>query len=74
MGVYLPEFVVIEMTKTKQRICSECDVVMIDDWNLAPVGSGENNTKRIYQDNTYLCDGCYDHWCTKWNIQPLDAE
>lgn len=58
----------------RQQTCAKCDVVMIDDWNLAPIGSNEDNTERIYEDDTYLCDGCYDHWCTKHNIQPLKGE
>ncbi len=58
----------------RQQNCAMCDVVMIEDWNLAPIGSNEDNTERIYEDNTYLCDGCYDHWCTKLNIQPLEGE
>lgn len=62
------------MTTTRQQICHECDVVMIDDWNLAPVGASEDNTQRIYQDDTYLCDACYDQWCTMHDIQPLEGE
>jgi hypothetical protein len=58
----------------RTQVCAKCDVVMVEDWNLAPIGSNEDNTHRIYQDDTYLCDGCYDQWCTKNNIQPLKGE
>lgn len=47
---------------------------MVDEWNLAPIGANEDNTQRIYEDDVYLCDDCYDHWCTKWDIQPLKGE
>ena len=47
---------------------------MLDHWNLAPIGANEDNTERIYEDDVYLCDECYDTWCTKHNIQPLDGE
>ena len=58
----------------KTEVCAECDLVMPDNWNLAPIGSNEDNTERIYQDDTYLCDECYDNWCTKHDIQPLEGE
>jgi hypothetical protein len=47
---------------------------MSDDWNLAPIGANEDNTQRIYEEDIFLCDECYDHWCTKWDIQPLEGE
>lgn len=58
----------------RTQTCHECDLVMSDDWNLAPIGANEDNTQRIYEDDIFLCDDCYDHWCTKWNIQPLEGE
>ena len=74
----------------RQQTCAKCDVVMIDDWNLAPIEGDkitiketdqhgntyliERDAERIYKDNVYLCDECYDHWCTKQNIQPLEGE
>lgn len=54
--------------------CHRCNVVKHDHWNLAPIGANEDNTERIYEDDVYLCDECYDTWCTKHNIQPLDGE
>jgi hypothetical protein len=47
---------------------------MVDDWNLAPIGANEDNTQRIYEDDVYLCDDCYDVWCTNYDIQPLEGE
>jgi hypothetical protein len=58
----------------RTQVCAKCDVVMVEDWNLAPIGSNEDNTHRVYQDDTYLCDGCYDRWCEKHDIQPLEGE
>ena len=58
----------------RTQVCTECDVVMVEDWNLAPIGSNEDNTERIYEEGTYVCDDCYDHWCTKNDIQPLEGE
>jgi len=55
------------------RECHYCGDV-VSDWNLAPIGVNEDNTERIYQENTFLCDVCYDNWCTKWNTQPLAGE
>lgn len=75
---------------TEHETCTGCDVVMVDDWNLAPIEGDkitiketdqhgntyliERDAERIYKDNVYLCDECYDHWCTKQNIQPLEGE
>ena len=56
------------------KVCHKCDKVMSDDWNLAPIGASEDNTQRIYEEGIFLCDDCYDTWCTKWNIQPLEGE
>lgn len=56
------------------QICTTCDLVMVGNWNLAPIGTTEDNQHRIYEEDVYLCDGCYDHWCTKWDIQPLEGE
>ena len=58
----------------RTQVCAKCDVVMVEDWNLAPIGSNEDNTERIYEEDTYVCDECYDHWCTKNDIQPLEGE
>ena len=60
--------------KQQTQICQKCDMVMIDDWNLAPTGASEDNTQRIYEDGVYLCDGCYDVWATDYDIQPLEGE
>ena len=63
------------MNTTKE--CDTCDLIMPfdgDGWNLAPIGTNEDNTHRIYAEDVYLCDDCYDHWCTKWNTQPLEGE
>jgi hypothetical protein len=60
-------------TEDKPRECTKCRS-MVQDWSLAPIGTNEDNTQRIYQEDTYLCDGCYEHWCTKWNTQPLEGE
>jgi len=72
------------------QICTGCDVEMLEDWNLAPIESDkvitedtdqhgnvyliERDSERIYEEDVYLCDDCYDHWCTKQNIQPLEGE
>jgi hypothetical protein len=53
--------------------CDCCDGYLTD-WNLAPIGANEDNTQRIYEEDTYLCDECYDEWCTKYDIQPLEGE
>ena len=51
---------------------------MFEDWNLAPVEINkiiiERNIERIYEKDVYLCDDCYDYWCTKHDIQPLERE
>lgn len=60
--------------QVQHQVCEKCDQVLIDNWNLAPIGTNEDNTERIYQDDTYLCDACYDNWCTKYDIQPLEEE
>ena len=60
------------MTGIKQ--CYYCDVEMKDDWNLFPVGANFFNTKRLYDWDKVICDGCYDNHCTKYNIQPLKGE
>ena len=54
--------------------CECCDLVMFDNWNLAPIGATEDNLHRVYAENVYLCDECYDGWCTRWNTQPLEGE
>jgi len=72
------------------QICTGCDVEMFEDWNLAPIESDkvitedtdqhgnvyliERDFERVYEEDVYLCDDCYDHWCTKQNIQPLEGE
>ena len=58
----------------RTQTCNKCDLVMVDDWNLAPIGANEDNTHRIYEDDVYLCDDCYDVWCTDYDIQPLEGE
>ena len=58
----------------RTQTCNKCDLVMVDDWNLAPIGANEDNTKRIYEDDVYLCDDCYDVWCTNYDIQPLEGD
>ena len=58
----------------ESRNCETCDALLIDDWNLAPIGANEDNTERIYAENVFLCDDCYDGWCTRWNTQPLEGE
>jgi hypothetical protein len=60
--------------KQQTEICQTCNIVMIDDWNLAPTGANEDNTQRIYEDGVYLCDDCYDVWASKYDIQPLEGE
>ena len=70
--------------------CTQCDVLMVDEWNLAPIESDKitiedidqhgntylivRDAERIYEDDVYLCDECYDDWCTRQDIQPLDGE
>lgn len=72
------------------QICTRCEVKMLEDWNLAPTESDkiiiedidqhgnayviERNLERIYKKNVYLCDDCYDYWCTKHDIQPLERQ
>jgi hypothetical protein len=53
--------------------CARCDEV-VTDWNHAPIGTNKTKTKRIFDHDTFLCDECYDHWCTKYDIQPLEGE
>jgi RNA polymerase subunit RPABC4/transcription elongation factor Spt4 len=60
--------------ETRKQVCTLCAAVMVEDWNLAPIGSNDDNTERIYEEDTYLCNGCYDNWCTKYDIQPLEGE
>jgi hypothetical protein len=60
------------------QICTRCEIEMFEDWNLAPVEINkiiiERNIERIYEKDVYLCDDCYDYWCTKHDIQPLERE
>ena len=61
--------------ETKQEFCHYCDLLLTEDnWNLFPVGASEDNTKRLYDWDKNLCDECYDHHCTKWDINPLEGE
>ena len=69
-----PEVTVRKATMAQPKVCHKCDKVMSDDWNLAPIGASKDNTQRIYEEGIFLCDDCYDTWCTKWNIQPLEGE
>ena len=63
------------MTTTQQtRTCEYCDLILVDEWNLAPIGANDDNTRRIYEDDVYLCDDCYDQWCYHHDIQPLKGE
>ena len=52
--------------------CSTCEIELAKDWNLAPIGTSPDGKMRIYEDDVSLCDDCYDTWCTKYNIQPMD--
>ena len=54
--------------------CHYCSAVMKDDWNLFPIGADEDNTTRLYEWDKVICDDCYDHHCTNYNIQPLEGE
>ncbi len=54
--------------------CTRCEEALVGHWNLAPIGVNEDNTERIYEDGVRLCDECYDHWCTKYDTQPLKGE
>jgi hypothetical protein len=58
----------------RTEACTTCDLVLVENWNLAPIGANEDNTQRIYEDGVYLCDECYDVWATNWDIQPLEGE
>ena len=52
------------------RYCHVCENLLTE-WNLAPIGCSDAlNRKRVYADGVYLCDDCYDHWCTENDIQP----
>lgn len=58
------------------QICTKCKIEMLENWNLAPIEIDkiiiEKDIERIYEEDVYLCDDCYDHWCTKHDIQPLE--
>lgn len=62
------------MTEPITKHCTRCDETLVDNWNLAPIDVTEDNTERIYAEDTFLCDECYDHWCTKHDTQPLEGE
>ena len=55
-------------------ICTTCGLVLVDNWNLAPIGATKDNLHRVYAENVHLCDGCYDVWATNWDIEPLEGE
>ena len=55
-------------------ICTTCGLVLVDNWNLAPIGATEDNFHRIYAENVHLCDECYDGWASRWDIKPLEGE
>jgi hypothetical protein len=59
------------MNDPRLKYCDECGVPMIECWNLAPLRIDYTSTRRIYADDVYLCDECYDVWAIKYDIQPL---
>ena len=61
-------------TDEKMQPCYKCGAELVECWNLAPIGASADNTRRIYADDVYLCDACYDVWATDYDIQPLDGE
>ena len=60
---------------TLETTCHYCRETLTEDtMNLFPIGATADNKHRIYDWDKHLCEECYHHHCTKWEINMLEGE
>lgn len=60
------------MDRVKQ--CHYCNIDLVEDWNLFPVGQTKHRSRWLYDWEKVLCDECYDAHCTREGFGMLRIE